>query len=440
MKLSNDKAEKKRPHVVIIGGGFGGLYAARKLGNSPFDVTIIDKRNFHLFQPLLYQVATGEISPGDIASPIRAVLNRYPNIRVLKGEARDIDVHKKCVFLNYETLAYDYLIVATGATHFYFGHDEWADYAPGLKTIEDALQLRSYIFNQFELAELTDDPKLRESLLTFVIVGAGPTGVEMSGAIAELAYSTLKKDFKNFNPEETKVILLEAGPRILPPYDEKLSEKAANGLRKLGVTVRINTRVVDIKPGIVEVETPEGKETISAKTVIWAAGVRASEFGKVVAEKTGAKTDRNGRIFVNEFLQVPGCPEVFVIGDLAVVEQDGKTLPGIAPVAMQEGKYVAQYLKKLSAGKKVKPFRYFDKGQLAVIGRNRAVAQIGPLKLYGWIAWLLWVFVHIAYLIEFENRLLVLIQWGWNYFTRKRGARLITGEVNRIFSANALTK
>jgi NADH dehydrogenase len=440
MKLSNDKAEKKRPHVVIIGGGFGGLYAARKLGNSPFDVTIIDKRNFHLFQPLLYQVATGELSPGDIASPIRAVLNRYPNIRVLKGEARDIDVHKKCVYLNNETLAYDYLIVATGATHFYFGHDEWADYAPGLKTIEDALQLRSYIFNQFELAELTDDPKLRESLLTFVIVGAGPTGVEMSGAIAELAYSTLKKDFKNFNPEETKVILLEAGPRILPPYDEKLSEKAANGLRKLGVTVRINTRVVDIKPGIVEVETPEGKETISAKTVIWAAGVRASEFGKVVAEKTGAKTDRNGRIFVNEFLQVPGCPEVFVIGDLAVVEQDGKTLPGIAPVAMQEGKYVAQYLKKLAAGKKVKPFRYFDKGQLAVIGRNRAVAQIGPLKLYGWIAWLLWVFVHIAYLIEFENRLLVLIQWGWNYFTRKRGARLITGEVNRIFSANALTK
>jgi NADH dehydrogenase len=440
MNLSNGKAEKKRPHVVIIGGGFGGLYAARKLGNSAFDVTIIDKRNFHLFQPLLYQVATGELSPGDIASPIRAVLNRYPNIRVLKGEAKDIDVSKKCVYLNNGTLSYDYLIVATGATHFYFGHDEWADKAPGLKTIEDALQLRSYIFNQFELAELTDDPKIRESLLTFVIVGGGPTGVEMSGAVAELAFSTLKNDFKSYDPRETRVILLEAGPRILLSYDEKLSQKATRGLQKLGVTVRTNTKVVDIKTDSVEVETPEGKETIAAKTVIWAAGVRASEFGKIVAERTGAKTDRSGRIFVNEYLQVPNCPEVFVIGDLALVEQDGKPLPGVAPVAMQQGKYIAKYLKKLHAGKKQKPFRYLNKGQLAVIGRNRAVAQIGPLKLYGWFAWVLWVFVHIAYLIEFENRLLVLIQWGWNYFTRKRGARLITGEVNRIFSAKTLLK
>jgi NADH dehydrogenase len=413
--LSSDN----RPHVVIIGGGFGGLYAARTLAGKPVRVTLIDKRNFHLFQPLLYQVATGGLSPGEIASPLRAVFTNQKNVLVLNGEVKDILPDQNKILFEEEEITYDALIVATGVSHDYFGKGEWAKVAPGLKTIEDALRIRSHIFEAFEEAERTKDPALRKAWMTFVIVGGGPTGVELSGAIGELAHHTLKNDFRNIHPEESEIILIEGAEHILPTFTPDLSEKAGKSLKKLGVTVRTHTRVTDIQEGCVFI----GEETIRSRTILWAAGIRASRMGSISQLKAGAELDRIGRVKVNPDLSVGKYKNLFVIGDLAhCIDASGNPLPGVAPVAMQQGRYVAELLLKKTS----KPFRYHDKGSLAVIGRNAAVAQSGRLHLSGFPAWLAWAFIHIYYLIEFDNKLLVMIQWAMNYFTRKKGARLIT--------------
>lgn len=422
--------ENQSPHnVVIVGGGFGGLYAAKALGRAPVNVTLIDKRNFHLFQPLLYQVATGTLSPADISSPLRAVVSENENTKVIMGEVKDIDPEQGKIFLSGEELNYDTLIVATGVSHFYFGNDHWETVAPGLKTIENALEMRRRIFMAFEAAEKETDPEKRRAWLTFVIVGGGPTGVELAGAIAELAFSTLKKDFRNIDTAEAKVLLLEGMDRILPPYAPDLSEKAEKSLNKLGVTVQTKTLVTNIDNNIVTTKQGDTVEEIPARTILWAAGVKASAMGKVLAERAGAQLDRSGRVIVEADLSVAGHPNIFVIGDLAnYTHQTGKPLPGVAPVAMQQGEYVANLIKQQLAGYSMLPFQYIDRGSLAVIGRNAAVADLGFVKFSGVIAWLIWVFIHIYYLIEFDNKLIVLLQWGWNYWTKKRGARLITGE------------
>lgn len=416
-------------HVVIVGGGFGGLYAAKALKRAPVKVTLIDKRNFHLFQPLLYQVATGTLSPADISSPLRAVLNQNKNTKVQMGAVIDIDPDLRKVILSNEELTYDTLIVATGVSHHYFGNDQWAETAPGLKTVEDALEMRRRIFLAFEAAEKETDPEKRRAWLTFVVVGGGPTGVELAGALSELAYSTLKSDFRNIDTAEAQILLLEGMDRLLPPYPPELSAKAETSLERLGVTVRTRTLVTNIENNVVTLRDGEQIEQIPAQTILWAAGVKASAMGKVLAKRTGAELDRTGRVVVEPDLSVPGHPNIFVVGDLAnFPHQDGKPLPGVAPVAMQQGKYVANLIKVRLANKSLPAFRYFDYGSLAVIGRNSAVVNFRQLRLTGLLAWLIWVFVHIYYLIEFDNKLVVMIQWGWNYFTRKRGARLITGE------------
>ncbi|MFB2923669.1 NAD(P)/FAD-dependent oxidoreductase [Aerosakkonema funiforme] len=425
-----DAAQNQSPHhVVIVGGGFGGLYAAQALGRASVKVTLVDKRNFHLFQPLLYQVATGSLSPADISSPLRAVLSKDRNTKVLLGEVKDIDPQQQKIFLANEELTYDTLIVATGVSHHYFGNEQWATVAPGLKTIENALEIRRRIFWAFEEAEKEKDAEKRRAWLTFAIVGGGPTGVELAGAIAELAFSTLKKDFRDIDTTETKILLLEGADRILPPYPPELSAKALSALEKLGVTVQTKTIVTDIGNNIITTKQGDRIEEIPARTILWAAGVKASKMGKVLAERTGAELDRVGRAVVQPDLSIPNYPNIFVIGDLASFShQDNKPLPGIAPVAMQQGEYVAKLIKKRLLGQTAPPFRYVETGSLAVIGRNAAVVDLGYLKLSGFLAWLIWVFVHIYYLIEFDNKLIVMIQWAWNYFTRQRGARLITGD------------
>jgi NADH:quinone reductase (non-electrogenic) len=418
-----------QPHVVIVGGGFGGLYAAKALGRAPVRVTLLDRRNFHLFQPLLYQVATGGLSPGEIASPLRAILHRNANTEVLEVEVVDFDPANKKILLSDGEMDYDILLLATGVSHHYFGHEEWARFAPGLKTVEDALEMRQRILSSFEAAERETDDIKKTQWMSFVVVGGGPTGVELAGALAELAYSTLKDDFRHIDPRETKIYLLEGTDRLLPSYPEKLSHKAEAKLRRLGVIVRTQSLLTQLELDSVTVQREGHAEQIKTRNILWAAGVQASPLGKKLAERTGAKLDRSGRVLVEPDLTIAGHPEVFVIGDLALFTHQGaKPLPGVAPVAMQEGKYVAQVIRKKIAGKAVAPFHYHDKGNLAVIGRNAAVADLGHLRLNGFTAWLLWAFVHIRYLIEFDNKLLVLIQWAWNYFTRKRGARLITGK------------
>jgi NADH dehydrogenase len=414
--------------VVIIGGGFGGLYAAKELGDANIKLTLVDRRNFHLFQPLLYQVATGGLSPGDIASPLRAVLNKQKNTKVYESEVIDIDAKSKEVILRYRTIPYDTLIVATGSIHDYFGNEGWAVYAPGLKTIEDSLEFRKRIFFAFESAEKVTDPSEQESWMTFVVIGGGPTGVELAGALGELANTTLNKDFRNIDTTNTKIILLEATDRILPTYPEKLSKDAQHSLQKLGVSVQTSSFVTNINENLVTLETGGLSQNINAKTVLWAAGVRASRMGRVLNKRTNAEIDDIGRVIVEKDLTIKNHPEIFVIGDLAnFSHQTGKPLPGVSPVAMQQGKYAAALIKNRTNSKQRRPFNYVDKGSLAVIGRNSAVASIGRFEFTGFFAWLIWLFVHIRYLIEYDNKVLVITQLAWNYFTRKRGARLITG-------------
>jgi NADH:ubiquinone reductase (H+-translocating) len=420
---------ENRHRVVIVGGGFGGLYAAKSLGRAPVDVTLIDKRNFHLFQPLLYQVATGTLSPADISSPLRGILNRQRNTQVLMDQVIDLDAERQQVITPNRSIPYDTLIVATGVRHHYFGNEAWQDTAPGLKTVEDAINMRRRIFLAFEAAEKESDPQKRKALLTFVIVGGGPTGVELAGAIAELAFKTLKNDFRNIDIQQTQVLLLEGLDRVLPPYAPDLSVKAAESLQRLGVKILTQTLVTQVDKHGVTVQRNGQAEVIPSETVLWAAGVKASPVGKVLEERAGAKLDRVGRVIVNSDLSVPAHPNIFVIGDLAhFIYQQEVPLPGVAPVATQEGRYVAKQIKAKLAGKTQPPFRYKEVGSLAIIGQNLAVVDLGFIKFSGPLAWFIWIFAHIYYLIEFDNKLVVLLQWGWNYFTRQRGARLITGD------------
>jgi NADH dehydrogenase len=430
-----------RHRVVILGGGFGGLYAAQALKKAPVDITVIDRRNFHLFQPLLYQVATGTLSPGEIASPLRSILSKQKNATVLLGEAVDLDAEKRRLILADGEVSYDTLIVATGSRTFYFGNDQWENFAPGLKTIEEATQIRHRILYAFEAAERETDPELRREWLTFVVVGAGPTGVELAGALGEIANDTLRHDFRSIRPEQARILLLDGSSRVLPPFAPELSAKAEQQLIRIGVRPRVGVRVVDVDQRGVTVETAEGREHIASRTVIWAAGVHASPFGEVLALRAGAKLERNGQVSVGKDLTLDGHPEIFVIGDLArAVNREGKAVPGVAQVAMQEGAYSARVIQNRLAGKPVPdPFSYFDKGQLAVIGRAAAVAEIGKFKVSGLLAWMIWLFIHLMYIVEFSNRILVFIHWGFLYLTFNRGARLITGE-NRLLQSVHMPK
>ena len=409
----------EQSRVVIIGGGFGGLYAAQALRRAAVDVILVDRRNFHLFQPLLYQVATASLSPGDIASPLRGILRHQKNARVWLAEAVSIDTAGRTVaFRDGSSVRYDYLVLATGATHAYFGHPDWEPRAPGLKTIEDALEMRRRFLNAFEAAERVGDSEGRTRLTTFVIVGAGPTGVELAGAMAEISRLSLPREFRDIDTSCARVLLLEGGPRVLPAFPPELSEKARTQLEELGVEVRVNTFVTQIGPdGVLA-----GNETIQASNVFWAAGVEASPLGR----QLGAPLDRAGRVLIESDCSIPGHPEVFVIGDLAHAVSDGENVPGVAQGAMQMGRHVARMIRNDLVGRERVPFHYVDKGSLATIGRARAVADAFGLKLSGLVAWVTWAFVHILYLIGFENRLLVMLQWAAAYFTRRRGVRLIT--------------
>jgi NADH:ubiquinone reductase (H+-translocating) len=413
------------PHVVIVGAGFAGLYAAIGLKDAPVRVTVIDRRNHHLFQPMLYQVATAALNPGDIAAPIRSVLRRQKNAEVLLGEVEAVDTGAREVRLtDGGKLSYDYVIIGTGSHHSYFGHDEWEPLAPGLKNLEDALEIRRRVLLAFELAERELDPAKRHPYLTFVVVGGGPTGVEMAGAVAEIRRYALRRDFRHIDPREATVMLLEGGPRLLPTYPPRLSDKAKLRLRDLGVDVRTETFVTEVRPGAVVA----AGWTIPTQTVIWAAGNVASPLIKSL----GTPVDRIGRAVVEPDCTVPGHPEVFVLGDAAYFGHDpsGHELPGIAPVAIQMGQYVARVIKGDLAGRPRRAFHYWNKGQLAVIGRGQAVADIWKLHFGGFFAWLTWIFVHIFFLIGFRNRVMVLLEWAWSYLTYARGARLITGETN----------
>lgn len=414
------------PHVLILGGGFAGLYAARTLADAPVRVTVVDRRNHHLFQPMLYQVATAGLNPSDIASPIRSILRAADNTEVLLAEAATIAVRERRVhFTDGGAASYDYLIVATGARHSYFGHDEWEPLAPGLKSLEDALEIRRRVLVAFERAERETDPVRRHAYLTFVIVGGGPTGVEMAGAVAEIRRYALRRDFRRIDPGEATVMLLEGGPRLLPSYPESLSHEAKLELRRLGVEVRTETMVTDIRPGWVRA----AGWTIPTQTVVWAAGNTASP----ILKSLGAPLDRMGRAIVEPDCTIPGHPEVFVLGDAAAFNhQEAGTLPGICPVAIQMGEYTARVIEGDLAGRPRRAFSYWDKGQLAVIGRGQAVADIWKLHFSGLLAWLIWIFVHVFFLIGFRNRVLVLLQWAWSYLTYSRGARLITEDVQAL--------
>lgn len=421
-------ADKHR--VLILGGGFGGLYAVQALKRAPVDTTILDRRNFHLFQPLLYQVATGSLSPGEVAAPLRAVLRKQKNTRVLLEEAVDIDPKAKRVMLrDGGQIEYDSLIVATGSQSAYFGHDEWREWAPSLKTIEEATQIRHKILMAFEVAERISDPEERRAWLTFVIVGGGATGVELAGALGEIANETLKHDFRSIRPQDARIIVVDGGERPLASYPEDLSYKAERSLLKLGAQVRTGVMVTHVDADGVTLKTKSGTERLISHTVIWAAGVSASEFGKQLARRTGAETDKPGRIRVNPDLTIPGYPDVFVVGDLALrTDEHGKALPGVAQVAMQGGAYAAKAIvKRIKGDRQIKPFHYFDKGDLAVIGRAAAVANVFGVHLSGFLAWLVWVFIHLMYIVEFQSRIVVFIQWAFLYLTFNRGARLITG-------------
>jgi NADH dehydrogenase len=416
--------------AVIIGGGFGGLYAARALKHENVAVTLVDRRNFHLFQPLLYQVATGALSPGEIAAPLRVLLRKQKNAQVLLADAVDLDAAGRSLILDKGAVPYDTLVVAAGARHFYFGHeDSWGPVAPGLKSLEDATRIRHKILYAFEAAEREPDPDTRRRWLTFVIVGAGPTGVELAGALAEIANDSLRHDFRSIHPEESRILVLDALPRVLTAFPESLSAAAERQLVRLGVRVIPSVRVTAIDANGVTYSTPTGAaERIEAHTVLWAAGVKPSPWGEILVRRAGAEIDRTGRVKVNPDLTIPAHPEIFVIGDLAYREQDGVPLPGIAPVAMQEGRYAASVIVDRLGGRTSTPFSYFDKGYLAVVGRNSGVGVIGGVKLHGFIAWFIWLFVHLMYLAQALNRVVVFVRWGYQYLTFYRGARLITGD------------
>lgn len=424
---------RNTPRVVIVGAGFGGLTAARELAKAPLQITIIDRRNYHTFQPLLYQVATAGLSPGEIAAPIRSILSSHKNVEVLMAEVVGFNLERKIVETEEIEIPYDYLIVAAGASHAYFGHDEWELLAPGLKTIEDALEIRRRVLLAFELAERQAAAGESFMPLNFVVVGGGPTGVELAGTLAEISHHALAHEFRSIDPARTHIMLIEGGPRVLPAYAEDLSRSAEEQLKHLGVEVRTSTMVTKVEPGSVSV----GETRLPATVILWAAGVAASPLGKQLT----ASVDRAGRVPVGPDMSLPGHPEVFVIGDLAAVKNDqGQLLPGVAPVAMQQGKFVAKLIRDeidsrrnqhLDVDASHRPaFRYWDKGSLATIGRAAAVAQFGKVHISGFLAWLSWLFVHILFLIGFRNRILVFIQWAWSYVTYERGARLITGNTD----------
>jgi NADH dehydrogenase len=415
--------------VVILGGGFGGLGAALALKRAPVQVTLVDRCNYHLFQPLLYQVATGSLSPANISSPLRTILRKHKNCRVLLAEATRIEAANKRVIFSDGSIDYDSLIIATGSSHQYFGHPEWEEHAPGLKTIEDATDMRRRILLAFEAAERETDPEKLRAWLTFVIVGGGPTGAELAGALAEIANDTLRNNFRTIDPASAQIIVVEGTDRVLPTYPPKLSASARKMLERLRVTVRTGALVTDIQAHSVTVRQGDRSETIATRTVLWAAGVLSSPLGKSLASEFGASLDKAGRVIVSPDLSVPGQPQIFVVGDLAnFSHQTGKPLPGVAQPAIQQGKYVATVIRARLRGESVKPFRYFDKGNLATIGRGAAVADLNFVGLSGLPAWFIWIFIHLLYIVEFQNRLLIALQWAWMYLTWDRSARLITGK------------
>jgi NADH:ubiquinone reductase (H+-translocating) len=419
-----------RHRVVIVGGGFGGLYAARALRKAPVELTLVDRRNFHLFQPLLYQVATGVLSPGDIAAPLRSVLRRQSNATVLLGDVREINADARWLrTAEGLRLEYDTLVAATGARHSYFGNDQWASHAPGLKTVEDALEIRRRILIAYEAAEQEADEERRRAWMTFVVVGAGPTGVELAGALGEIAREALLRDFRRIWPPDAVIYLLEGVDRVLPTYPARLSTEARRALRRVGVEVRTRTMVTAIDEDGVTVDAAGKPARIAARTVLWAAGVQASSFGALLAQATGVQTDKAGRLTVGLDLTLAGHPEIYVVGDLAqYTHQTGQPLPGVAQVAIQQGGYAARAIElRLQGHRPRRRFRYFDPGNLATIGRGKAVADLNLLRFAGFPAWVVWAAVHVLYLIGFENRVLVMTRWAWNYITRRRGARLITG-------------
>ena len=423
-------ADTGLPHVVIVGGGFGGLHAAQALRRKPVRVTLVDRANYHLFQPLLYQVATGALSPANIAAPLRAVLRRMKRLTVLQAEVTGINLGaKQLKFHGGDSLTYDALIVAAGATHSYFGHPEWEAFAPGLKTIEDATRIRAKVLSAFERAERSDDPAARERMLTFVVVGGGPTGVELAGALSELSRHALKNDFRRISSVSARILLIDAGDRVLSGFDESLSAKAAEFLDRLDVIVRTGWLVTDITPTTVTIRHDQQTETLATETVLWAAGVQASPLAARLAEAADLQPDRAGRVAVTSTLNLPGHDDVYVIGDMAsLTDEAGNPLPGVAPVAIQQGQHAAKTIVRRLQGTAAQPFCYRDYGSMATVGRSSAVADLGGWRFAGYFAWLVWLFVHLMQLVSFQNRLLVLFQWAWNYFTHGRSARLITDD------------
>jgi NADH dehydrogenase len=417
--------------LVILGGGFGGLYAAKALKRADLDITVVDRRNYHLFQPLLYQVATGSLSPGEIAAPIRGVLSAQKNVRVLLGEAVDIDpVEKRVTLKDGGAIGYDSLIVATGSQGTYFGHEEWHTWAPNLKSIEDATMIRHKVLLAFEAAERATDAEQQRAWLTFVVVGGGATGVEVAGALTEIANHTMKHDFRSIRSQDARILVVDSGERVLSTYPIDLSRKAEKQLIKLGARVRTGVMVTGVDEDGVTLKTADGEEHIAAHTIIWAAGVAVTDFGKLLAKRTMAPTNRAGQIQVAGDLTIPNFPDIFVVGDLATLkDKKGKPLPGVAQVAMQGGAYAAKVVMKRAKGEpNTAPFHYFNKGDIAVIGRAAAVADIFGVHVWGFPAWLVWLFIHLLYIVEFQNRILILIEWGFLYLTFNRGARLITGK------------